>query len=355
LLKWVASYLALARGPALRQTFGLEHRTMKSPSWSRLFARNAALTSKSLKSMRALSAKAKPPDRRGGWHAGWLIGPPLRRYWVFRPEAVRFGERLPLLVMLHGCHQDAQGFAAGTRMNALAARERFLVLYPEQDRFSNPQGCWNWFDSPSGRAEAESKAIVRMTEQVCLLYGADRERIAIAGLSAGASMAALIATLHPALFKAVAMHSGVPPGQAHSTLSAVKAMRGENVQAPQTVAGPTSAASWPPLLVIHGGSDAVVSVQNAEVAVQQWQRATGAHPADTRELRRGQRYPMAVTDFKADNSLVATLVQVHALGHAWSGGAARQRFSDPRGPDASRLIWRFAQKQFATSLTTLTE
>ena len=122
------------------------------------------------------------------------------------PPDVKFSERLPLMVMLHGCGQDANTFAASTRMNRIAMRERFLVLYPEQDRLANGHGCWNWFDTRTGRAHGESALIMKAIDQVCLLYPVDRTRVAIAGLSAGASMAALLATRHPGRFKAVVMH-----------------------------------------------------------------------------------------------------------------------------------------------------
>jgi poly(hydroxyalkanoate) depolymerase family esterase len=324
---------------------------MKRSSWSGLFRRNAAVLRKSLAPLRA---RRKAASRGGDWQAGWSMGTlGARRYWIFRPDGMRFGEPLPLLVMLHGCRQDAASFAASTRMNTLAARDRFLVLYPEQDRLSNPQGCWNWFDNGSaGRAPAEAAAILRAVEQACLLYGADRERIAIAGLSAGASMAALLATLHPQRFKAVAMHSGVPPGLANSTLSAVKAMRGQHAASASAAAAP-SKTPLPPLLVIHGSNDAVVSIHNAGAAAQQWQGAAGAREQPPRQLQRCQRHPMTVTDFTAGPRLAAQLVRIEGLGHAWSGGAARQRFSDPLGPDASRLIWRFMAKQFAADQLTV--
>ena len=108
--------------------------------------------------------------------------------------------------MLHGCSQDAAAFATSTRMNRIAARERFLVLYPEQDRLANAQGCWNWFDTDSGRAHVEAALILQAIDQACLLYPVDRKRVAVAGLSAGASMAALLASRHPERFKAVVMH-----------------------------------------------------------------------------------------------------------------------------------------------------
>lgn len=316
---------------------------MKQPSWATLLGRQATLFQRATQPLRE---RQRSPVGAGAWLMGTVMtaaGP--RHYWLFRPEGVRFGEKLPLMVMLHGCHQDARMFAASTRMNLLAARERFLVLYPEQPRLANAQGCWNWFDTQSGRALAEAAWIMRAIEQVCVLYAADRERIAIAGLSAGASMAALLATRHPQRFKALAMHSGVPPGTAHSTASAVGAMQGRREPA---AAGEASAA-WPPLMVIHGGRDGVVSARNAGAAAELWSQAAGARPTAPQQQRRGQRYPMTVTQFKRSRQVVATLVEVGELGHAWSGGAARQRFSDAAGPDASRMVWRFAEKQFSAT------
>ena len=310
-------------------------------SWSRLLARNAALMTRALK---PLQDKRKPPKGEGDWLAGMVLtstGP--RRYWLFRPAGVKFGERLALMVMLHGCHQDAKSFADSTRMNVIAARERFLVLYPEQSRLSNGQGCWNWFDTKSGQAQAEAAWIMSAVDRVCLFHAADRNRVAVAGLSAGASMAALLATRYPDRFQAVVMHSGIPPGAADSVLSAVGAMQGRT----QHSAAPSSmSADLPPLMIIHGDDDAVVSAGNADAAAQLWSDAAGAQPGNTQDLQRGKRYPMQVTNFKRGAQLIATRVRVAQLGHAWSGGKAGQRFSDAKGPDSSRMAWTFAAKQF---------
>ena len=109
---------------------------------------------------RAKPARA-PVAGPGSWLPGLALGPAgARRYRLYRPAGVAAGERLPLLVMLHGCGQDADRLAASTRMNRVAERERFLVLYPEQERLANAQGCWNWFDPRGGRAQREAASVL---------------------------------------------------------------------------------------------------------------------------------------------------------------------------------------------------
>lgn len=303
---------------------------------------------------RALAKTLKPPVIKrtvqpgpGAWMPGVAMGSAgARRFRLYRPPGIGLGERLPLVVMLHGCGQDANSFAASTRMNRIALRERFLVLYPEQDRLANAQTCWNWFDTDAGRAYGEAALILQAIDQVCLLHPVDRSRVAMAGLSAGASMAALLVTRHPERFQAVVMHSGIPPGTAHSTLSALGAMQGHRATTPLAATASAMKAHWPPLLVIHGSADAVVSPKNGLAAAQLWADAADAQASPVRSVQRGQRYPMAVTDFKCQGSTVATLVEVRGLAHAWSGGASSQAFGDSQGPDASRMVWAFAAKQF---------
>jgi len=292
-----------------------------------------------------------PSPGLGDWLAGVATGRGgMRRFRLFRPFGLTPGERVPLIVMLHGCGQDPAGFAASTRMNRLAARERCLVLYPAQSRLANPQRCWNWFDIESGRAQAEAALILAAIDQACVLYPADRSRVVIAGLSAGAGMAALMATTWPERFRAVAMHAGVAPGLATSTASALRAMRG-NQSATTPIGDPPSGAlatdrvAWPPLLVIQGTKDAVVAPSNGREALRLWAQASGATTERTRTVQRGRRLPMTVVDVGRGRAVNATLVEIEGLGHAWSGGAANASFSDPTGPDATAMIWRFFAKR----------
>lgn len=308
------------------------------------------LSTKPLPSKRLPVAKPKSVNRTpaaaGHWTAGIAIGTAgARRYHLFKPPGVQGSERLPLLVMLHGCGQDAEAFAASTRMNRVATRARFFVLYPEQDRFSNGQGCWNWFDTRTGRAQSEADTIEAAIQQVCLTQAVDPGRIGLAGLSAGAGLAALMATRHPARFRGVAMHSGIAPGVASSSATALRAMMGRRTDALPMVPG-IAGAPLPPLLVIQGTADAFVASGNGAVAARLWAAEAGARASAPRTVQRGERYPATITDYRAKGKLVSTLCEIRGLAHAWSGGAAGVAFSDPHGPDASRMIWTFIAKQF---------
>ena len=334
---------------------------VRGAGWGRLFQHNLKLmTGPVARAGRANVARAvqagaralRPPPGPGDWLPGVVMGAAgARRYRVYRPSGlgINIGKRVPLVVMLHGCGQDAKAFALSTRMNRIADREGFIVLYPEQDRLANVQGCWNWFETDSGRAYGEAGLIMKTIDQVGLLYAVDRTRVAVVGLSAGASMAALLGTRHPDRFRAVVMHSGVPTGSAHSSVSAVAAMRGRRpgvVAAAVSSPAVSTTAAWPPLLVIHGANDTVVAPSNGHAAAMAWANEAGAVAGPARGLKRGQRYPMTVTDFHNAKRLVARWVGVSHLGHAWSGGAAGQAHSDSKGPDASRMAWAFIARQW---------
>ena len=304
-------------------------------------------------------AATKPVPLRGEWISGVAPGPAgARRFHAYVPTglALRRDEKLPLLVMLHGCGQTGRDIAAVSRMNRLAARHRFVVLYPEQERVANAQGCWNWFERRNGRAEAEAATLLAAVDKVARRLPEDLARVAEAGLSAGASMAVLMAALFPDRFCAVAMHSGVAPGTAESAATALAAMHGRREahlpDLPASTAAATPAlpvgapAVLPPLLIVHGDADGVVSVRNAAATAQLWAGALCARAGAVRTVQRGQRYPMRVTEFKARGRTVVALREVVGLAHAWSGGAAQRPYSDPAGPDASALIWAFVARQF---------
>ncbi|MBA3057631.1 MAG: PHB depolymerase family esterase [Gammaproteobacteria bacterium] len=323
-------------------------RTIKAMTRTAVRAGTQAVTKALRAAPRLPKAIAKKPTPTApALRAGVTLGATgARRYHLHQPPGVGRNERLPLLVMLHGCSQDAKTLAAISQMNRLADRQRFLVLYPEQDRLSNPQGCWNWFDTRTGRAQAEAAAIMAAIDQVSLKQAVDPTRIAIAGFSAGAGMAALVGALQPARFSAVVMHSGIGPGVAHSSVTAMSAMRGRR-SAVVALAPLAAGTHLPGLLVIHGSADHIVAHGNGFDAARLWAARVQAKAGQPRTVQRGKRHAAILTDYRVGGQVVATLCAVQGLGHGWSGGAAGQPYSDPAGPDASRMIWAFAQKQFA--------
>jgi poly(hydroxyalkanoate) depolymerase family esterase len=289
------------------------------------------------------------PAGAGRWLRGLAMAAGgMRQFQLYLPMAAPGQQRTawPLMVMLHGCHQDAASFAHSTRMHRQADRAGFAVLFVQQDRRANAQGCWNWFDQRSGGAAREMQLVLAAIDQACLLYGTDAGRVAVAGLSAGASLAALLAQSHPERFSAVVMHSGVPPGAAHNARTAVAAMQGRQRH---TAAPPDSAAgpAWPPLLVIHGDSDRVVVPRHADDAVAQWlARTPQARAGAPAKQQRGKRRAALVQRWACRGRDVATQVLVQGMGHAWSGGPAALPFCDATGPDASTLATRFVLSQW---------
>ena len=150
-------------------------RTLKASAGPKAKTRAIRLPSLAAPLAAAAPRRARKPARVSGrpalgqWLSGIAPGPAgARRYQLFVPPGVSPGgrTRVPLLVMLHGCGQTAQGFASSTRMNQRAAREGFLVLYPEQERLANAQGCWNWFARRNGRADAEAATVLAASDQV---------------------------------------------------------------------------------------------------------------------------------------------------------------------------------------------
>ena len=257
--------------------------------------------------------------------------------------------KLPLVVMLHGCKQNAPDFALGTGMNALAAQTPCLVLYPEQRPKANQMRCWNWFESAhQGPHAGEPAMLAALTRHVMAGHPVDPTRVYIAGLSAGGAMAAIVATHYPELFAAVGVHSGLPPGAAHDVMSAFSAMRhGGRSNAP---GDPAALKDVMPTIVFHGDADRTVHPDNGDqivLAAAAALEASGvrltrtlvpqALPAPSGEWRHTLR-----TVYRGpDQRSYVEYWSVEAGPHAWSGGNADGSFTDPHGPDASAAMLAF--------------
>jgi poly(hydroxyalkanoate) depolymerase family esterase len=239
--------------------------------------------------------------------------------------------------MLHGCTQDPEDFAAGTRMNRLAAEHGVLVLYPTQTREENAARCWNWFLPQNQRPErGEPALLAALTQAVMAEHDADPARVYVAGLSAGGAMADILGRTHPALFAAVGVHSGLPCGAARDLVSAIAAMK-NGPGAHRAAAGP-----MPPAIVFHGDADETVHPRNGEQLVADALAGGGLGPArETHGHAPGGRAFTRRTHADAHGRIVVEHWRVHGGGHAWAGGSAEGSFTDPAGPDASAEMLRF--------------
>lgn len=246
---------------------------------------------------------------------------------------------LPLVVMLHGCTQSADDFAAGTQMNRLADAHGCLVVYPEQPAGANPSRCWNWFRAEDqGREGGEPALIAGIVRAVAAEHSVDMSRIFVAGLSAGAAMAVILGETHPDLFAAVGVHSGLPYRSASDIPSALAAMKGRGAAPPP----PTGRAV--PTIVFHGDRDHTVQARNGQRVVEHAAQAHGPQGlrvhTDTATVPGGRRYTRTVHADASGRPRVEWWT-LHGAGHAWSGGHASGSYTDGSGPDASAEMLRF--------------
>lgn len=256
-----------------------------------------------------------------------------RRYRLFVPSCPR-AELRGLVLMLHGCKQDPDDFAAGTGMNRLAEEARLIVAYPEQPATANGSGCWNWFEPGHQRRDGgEPEILATLARALADEFGLPAGRIHAAGLSAGGAMAAVLAETYPDVFAAVGIHSGLPHGAARDVVSAFAAMRGQ---------GPTPAAprggAGPRVIVFHGTGDRTVHPGNA-AAIAEAMPAGAAETVDTGSTD-GRRWRRTRREGEGGVPLLEVWL-IEGAGHAWSGGHPSGSFTDASGPSASAEMLRF--------------
>ncbi|MFC7335374.1 alpha/beta hydrolase family esterase [Rhodocista pekingensis] len=266
-----------------------------------------------------------------------------RDYRLFVPAGAPEGPR-PLIVMLHGCTQTPEDFAAGTRMNLLAQQHGCIVVWPAQASGANPSGCWNWFrPEDQGRDRGEPAILAGLTREIMRSRDVDPARVYVAGLSAGGAKAAILALAYPELFAAVGVHSGLACGAARDLPGAFTAMRQGTAPGRHVPHGHHGSHGRPvPAIVFHGDRDGTVNPKNGEAVVTQFAGgAVAGAPRVERGRAPGGRSFTRALHAGRDGRVLVEHWTVHGAGHAWAGGSAEGSYTDPRGPDASREMLRF--------------
>jgi poly(hydroxyalkanoate) depolymerase family esterase len=260
-----------------------------------------------------------------------------RAYKLFIPSRYR-EQPFPLVVMLHGCTQSPDDFAAGTRMNFMAEEQNCLVVYPAQPSQANQAKCWNWFRSADQqRGRGEPSLIAGITRQIMDEYSVDRKRIYVGGLSAGAAAASIMGATYHDLYAAIGIHSGLACGVATDLPSALVAMR-QGGSGHKAISGDRPPV---PTIVFHGDRDTTVHPNNGDQILEQSVRTMRTQKLVHRgQVPGGHSYTRTILSDASGGGMLEHW-NIHGAGHAWAGGSAAGSYTDPRGPDATREMLRF--------------
>jgi poly(hydroxyalkanoate) depolymerase family esterase len=295
-------------------------------------------------------------------------------YKLYVPGEYNSDKESPLLVMLHGCGQNPDDFAAGTNMNTLAEKEKFLVLYPDMNHLLNPLdlagynpfGCWNWFlDKNQHRGKGHPKLIYEIINKVKSKYKIDSNKVYAAGLSAGGSLACILGVTYPDVFNGIGICSGLAYDAANVFFltdpmaeEAKKSME-KGVPDPYTCGNSAFQEMGEykkkiRVIVFHGICDTTVHPINGQQVITQWAQTNfliegGIGLADVTpalvnsDIINGKSYTQHVYN-DGDGEPLLELWMIDNMGHTWSGGSPNGSYTEPSAPNATEIIWNFFSK-----------
>jgi poly(hydroxyalkanoate) depolymerase family esterase len=243
--------------------------------------------------------------------------PGALRMFLYVPPGLP--KNAPLVVILHGCTQNAALYDDGAGWSALAARAGFAVLAPQQSTDNNIKGCFNWFlPGDTMRGEGEAASIRQMIAYAVTKHDLDLGRIFITGLSAGGAMTAAMLGAYPELFAGGAVIAGLPVGSAANVPEALNSMRNPASRAPAEWAARVRGAAkhagpWPRLSIWQGDADTVVHPANAEALIAQWLHLHGLDPAGVQEDAVGRHHRRVWTG--KDGKVAVEAFTLAGMGH----------------------------------------
>jgi poly(hydroxyalkanoate) depolymerase family esterase len=282
-----------------------------------------------------------------------------KSYKVYVPSGYTGSTAVPMVVMLHGCTQDPDQFATGTKMNSIAERETFIAVYPDQPSSENQNKCWRWFlSSHQSRGYGDPAHIAGITAKVKKDYSIHNDKVYVTGLSAGAAMSVIMGATYPDVFAAIGVGAGLEYKAATSESSAWNVMLNggpdPNQQGTTAYHAMGSYKRVVPTIVFHGTSDYTVYPVNGHQVLSQWAQTNdlasdgldNGNIDDTPEETVTGKVPdgRTFTHYTYKDSTGATVLEkymIDGMGHAWSGGNSAGSYTDPKGPDSSEITWQF--------------
>lgn len=286
-----------------------------------------------------------------------------RDYKLWMASGYRKEKPVPLVLMLHGCMQKAEDLATASGMNDLADQNNFLVVYPEQVAAANPLSCWNWFDPKhQSRDEGEPALIAAVIKDIRATYSVDAKRIYVVGISAGAAMAVVMAANHPELFAGLGVIAGEEYKAATTVEAGLASMKvggpdpnQQGLLAYQAMQKSSGAAKKRmPVIAFHGTKDPYLNPLNTDQLIAQWAQTNDylddGKDNDSVSIQSSNEtkgvvpngYSYTRGQYRDSNGrLLMEKWMVEGLGHAWPGSPTANQFADPKGPTASKEIWRF--------------
>lgn len=241
---------------------------------------------------------------------------------AFYYEPVGATSNMPLLVVLHGCSQNALGIAELSDWNKLADEYGFYILYPEQKTINNASKCFNWFQAQDfEKNKGENASILEMMAKMETQFNIITQQTFITGISAGGAMSMVMISVYPNKFKGAAIMSGVPFKAANNVFTSISALRGDVNKTPQEwgdlvrIENQNYSGSYPRLSVFHGKQDNVVNFLNSTEIVEQWSHVLGLDLQDRIEYN-------LITDvrqldyFDTNNQVLITKYEIDSMSHA---------------------------------------
>lgn len=297
------------------------------------------------------------------------------RSLVYIPGSVRPDKPAPMVVVLHGANTTAEQQRAANLYDLVAARERFIVMYPDHETDSalgqHPLQAWHFYNpAEMQRDVGDAQAIAELTRQAMATWNVDPERVYIVGMSAGGWMTSIMGATYPDLYAAIGL---VESGAYGIGLAGIGQPLGPLLLRPELLAMAAYQAMGPharilPVINIQGDKDAAATPASGAHAVRQWLMTNNLvasgnlnapfplSPTETVDITPKSGYPYHVDTYKdEDGCRILEQVRIEQMEHFWPGGSDDPKlrgFTDPQAPSGAELTWAFL-KRFRRSDTAL--